>query len=507
MVPKSNSFHILLVEDIHFDREIFKEKFEKSNIDCKVTECSQAEDALELLRTDFTKFDIAVIDHTLPGITGLELCKKIIKEKIPTPIILLTGTGSEEIAVEAMHVGIEDYIIKGSISHGDMMPYLVKKVVEKYEDRLALKRAEEALRESEQRMSLHVQQTPLAVIEWNTAFEVTTWNPSAEKIFGYSKKESIGKKASEIIIPSSTKEHVIKIWQELLKQKGGMRSTNENITKEGRTILCEWYNTPLVDSIGNVIGVASIVQDITAQKEAEEATNRFAVTLQESNRLKDLFTDIMSHDLLNPAGVVRNASETLLDLESNDKKRAILELIRDSSSDLIETIKNASVLSKLETIEDLKCEVQDLNKILQATVNEFKSQLNVKKLRLDYLPNRVCPALVHPTVKDVFLNLVSNAIKYSPTGSIIEIDIEERSNYWIIYFKDFAEGIIDADKNKIFERFKRLEQRNIKGSGLGLAIVKRIVELHAGEVWVEDNPEGGSIFYVRLPKEEKRTNN
>ena len=124
--------------------------------------------------------------------------------------------------------------------------------------------------ECTQRLSLLVQQTPLAVIEWTTKFEVVDWNPAAERIFGYSKSEALGRHAVELMVPESAREQVTQVWNQLLLQQGGTRSTNANFTKEGREIYCEWYNTPLIDSNAQVIGVASLVQDVTERKLAEE---------------------------------------------------------------------------------------------------------------------------------------------------------------------------------------------------------------------------------------------
>jgi PAS domain S-box-containing protein len=136
----------------------------------------------------------------------------------------------------------------------------------------------------EQRLALHVHQTPLAVIEWDTDFHVTSWNPAAEKIFGYSAAEAMGCHA-EFIVPAGARPHVDRIWSELLQRRGGERSTNDNVTKEGRTIQCDWYNTPLITAAGTVIGVASLVQDVSYRVRAEESLRKSETELNESQRL------------------------------------------------------------------------------------------------------------------------------------------------------------------------------------------------------------------------------
>jgi PAS domain S-box-containing protein len=132
------------------------------------------------------------------------------------------------------------------------------------------KRAEDMLRRNQQRLSLHIQQTPLAVIEWDTDFKILKWNASAERIFGYTKAEAVGRHAA-FIVPQAFKDQVEKVWADLLAGRGGQRSTNENITKDGRAIYCEWYNTSLVGVDGQVIGVTSLVQDVTDRQKAEES--------------------------------------------------------------------------------------------------------------------------------------------------------------------------------------------------------------------------------------------
>jgi PAS domain S-box-containing protein len=141
-----------------------------------------------------------------------------------------------------------------------------KQMLQEIEER---KRIEAALRASEHKLALHVNQTPLGVIEWNLEFKVETWNPAAEFIFGYSGREAVGADLL-LIIPDQYKENMKRRWHDLIEQKKGTRSTDENVTKSGDVIYCEWYNTPLVDAGGTVIGVASFVKDITARKKIED---------------------------------------------------------------------------------------------------------------------------------------------------------------------------------------------------------------------------------------------
>lgn len=125
------------------------------------------------------------------------------------------------------------------------------------------------LRLSEQRLSAHIENTPLGVISWNEKFECTLWNDSAKRIFGFSSDEAIGHNALKLLVPEEIHDQIDLVFDQLMKQSGGSHSINENVTKDGRVILCEWFNTPLTDEKGKSIGVASIVQDITEQKKVE----------------------------------------------------------------------------------------------------------------------------------------------------------------------------------------------------------------------------------------------
>lgn len=179
------------------------------------------------------------------------------------------------------------------------------------------KRASDALRKAMQRLDLHFKQTPLAVIEWDNDFRVLNWNPSAEYIFGYTREEALGRHAMELIVPEGAGAHVATIWENLLRSSGGQRSTNENITKAGDTIICEWYNTSLVDEHGQLIGVTSLAQDITEQKLAEQRLNHLAY----HDDLTGLPNRALFHDRLTQAMAVSGRHNELAGIMIMDLDR------------------------------------------------------------------------------------------------------------------------------------------------------------------------------------------
>jgi len=131
------------------------------------------------------------------------------------------------------------------------------------------KRAEEEIRQSQQKLGMHIENTPLAVVEWDLDFRVAAWNPAAERIFGYTREEAIGQHGY-FIVPPEIRPQVDEVWRDLLANKNGKKGTPyHNLTRSGQVISCEWYNTPLVDDAGRVLGVASLVEDVTERERAE----------------------------------------------------------------------------------------------------------------------------------------------------------------------------------------------------------------------------------------------
>ncbi|MDX1702418.1 MAG: PAS domain S-box protein, partial [Melioribacteraceae bacterium] len=179
-------------------------------------------------------------------------------------------------------------------------------------------RSSETIDENFPRQELRFNQSPLGIIEWDTDFRVIQWNPAAEKIFGYKHSEAMGKTALELIVPDSAKSHVSEIWEKLLTIKGGKRSTNENVKKDGKIIICDWHNTPLVDDYGNVICISSFVEDISENIKAQKiqsAIYQISELVHEIDDIDQLYKEI--HQIVSGLMKADNFYIALYD-EAND---------------------------------------------------------------------------------------------------------------------------------------------------------------------------------------------
>jgi PAS domain S-box-containing protein len=153
------------------------------------------------------------------------------------------------------------------------------------------KQAEKKLREKENQLSLHLQNTPLGAISLDLNFKIIDWNPAAESIFGYNRKEAINIHIADLIIPDDIKESVDIVFRNLLSGKGGKHNTNDNITKAGKRIICDWYNTILYNVKGEITGFASLVNDVTEKKAHEKQLLRFAKVIEQASE-EVVITDI-----------------------------------------------------------------------------------------------------------------------------------------------------------------------------------------------------------------------
>jgi signal transduction histidine kinase len=245
---------------------------------------------------------------------------------------------------------------------------------------------------------------------------------------------------------------------------------------------------------------ASQLAHAVRKSQTEEAVKKYAEELEQSNHLKSLFMDVMHHDIMNPAGVIKNAVD-IVEMDEELKDPSKMALIKRNTRKIIEIVESATTYSRLESNEDIKKDVLDLNELIINVIGDLRTYAKEKNQNMKFTPGGEQKIRAGTVINSIFSNIISNAIKYSGDGTEITIKVKDEGDNKIISVKDQGEGIADGHKESIFNRFKRREKGGVKGSGLGLAITKRIVEMHDGRVWVEDNPDGkGSVFFVSLPK-------
>lgn len=381
------------------------------------------------------------------------------------------------------------------------------------------KRAEDALRVASQKLKLHFERTPMAVIEWDLEFRVTQWNPAARTIFGFTHAEALGQHAS-FIVPEKSRPHVEDVWRALLKKNGGERSSNENVRKDGERILCDWYNTPLIDERGAVTGVASLVMDVTERRRAEEAIRALNASLerrvqertaelQAANKELEAFSYSVSHDLRAPVrtmdGFSRIVAKRYADRLDEDGQK-MLGMIQAGARQMGRLIDDLLAFSGMGR-QALAPSPIAMHALAQAVFDSLAGLEPERKLRLHLHP--LPPAHGTPgMIRQVWMNLIGNAIKFTAGREVAEIEIgtQTGANGEVIYcVRDNGAGFDMRFADKIFEVFQRLHSmEEFEGTGVGLALVQRVVERHGGKIWAEGKVDGGAAFFFTLQNPEKR---
>ena len=279
-----------------------------------------------------------------------------------------------------------------------------------------------------------------------------------------------------------------------------VKVVHEHFDEQGRPRFVEITASPLRGDQGDFEGIVESQREVTARIQAERRLAEYAVELQKSNGLKDLFIDIMRHDLMSPMTGIITAALCALDGDLAAPLREDLQEIARQTRKVIELIQNASVLAHLESRAELPFTDADLLQLAEAAVREQRGAAAERGMRIVLRGAGPALARVNPLVGDAFSNLISNAVKYGTAGSQIDVSVEAAAKGWKVSVADRGAGVPGKDKQAIFTRFTRRAKEGVKGTGLGLSIVRAIAEAHGGRAWVEDNPAGGSIFLIELPQ-------
>ena len=226
--------------------------------------------------------------------------------------------------------------------------------------------------------------------------------------------------------------------------------------------------------------------------------------LKELNRLKDNFVHTVSHDLRSPLTAVLGYAELLGRVGPiNEQQKDFIRRIHSSVQDITALINDLLDLGKIEAGFDTGREIIQLDSILRYTIHniEIHAQDKNQILDVDIAPN-LPPVRGNPIrLRQMFDNLIGNAIKYTPEGKKVCVSLQREDNQIIFKVSDQGQGIPQEDQSHIFDKFYRASNisSSSSGTGLGLAIVKTIVESHNGRIWVESKVDEGSVFSVVLP--------
>jgi two-component system, cell cycle sensor histidine kinase and response regulator CckA len=372
------------------------------------------------------------------------------------------------------------------------------------------KRTEEEIRQSQQKLRIHIEHTPLAVVEWDLDFRVSAWNPSAERIFGYSPEEAIGQHAGFIIVPKF-RELISQVWRDLLAQTGGTRSTNDNLTKSGRIISCEWYNTALIDDSGRVLGVASLVQEVTEQV-ALEGQLRQSQKMEAIGRL----AGGVAHDFNNLLTVILGYAQTLADrLPAGSKLADSTVQIKSAAERAAGITRQLLAFSRKQVLSpqiiDLNDILLNIDSLLRRLIGEDVEVLTVPAANLGSV--KADPG----QIEQVIMNLALNARDAMPHGGKLTLETAnveldgtyskehvpiEPGSYVMFVVSDNGVGMPPEVQARIFEPFFTTKEVG-KGTGLGLSTVYGIIKQSGGFIWVYSEPGQGTSFKIYFPRVEE----
>ncbi len=365
------------------------------------------------------------------------------------------------------------------------------------------KEREIMLQKTRDRVELALNGADLGMWDWDVVTDELVFNSRWAEMLGYQAVSLPPNfKAIFEMIHEKERERVISVFRGIRQSSPSFEEEFRVTTRsnESKWLLVRGKATEF-DNEGKASRLTGTAMDITQRRLSEDHLKQYADKLQRSNEMKELFTDILRHDLLNPAGNIKGFTELLLEIENNEQKRSMLERIQKNDDKLIDMIDTAAKFAKLESQDELEFAIIDLGNLLRNVAESLRPMMESRKIEVFTRFSGVYNSNVNPIIEEVFANFLTNAVKYSYENTSIFIDILDDADMWKVAVTDQGEGISDADKPYVFDRFKRVTKKGVKGTGLGLAIVKRIAELHGGEVGVEDNPGGkGSRFWILLKK-------
>ncbi len=386
-------------------------------------------------------------------------------------------------------------------------------------------RMEEEIRELVQRLSYHVDNSPLAVIEWGPDMTLIRWSAEAERMFGWRAQEVIGRRMEDFRwIYKEDESHVAEVVYDLQSGANPQRfSANRNYRKDGSVIHCEWYNSSLCDESGKLRSILSLVLDVTERNRMEADLRKsrddlelrveertaelkmYMAKLEESNQALQDFAFIAAHDLQEPLRKVKSFGNMLgqkfadsLGEQGQDYLRRMLGANERMDSLLKSLLEYSRLSTRAEPFVsvDLAQIIRDVLCDLEVKIERTGGEVTVGEFPVIKADPQ--------QMRQLFQNLIGNALKFHKDGEkpVIDVHCSVVDNGKLrIEVADNGIGFDEHYVEKIFAPFHRLHGRSspYAGTGMGLSICKKIVERHGGSITARGTPGEGSVFIVDIP--------
>ena len=363
------------------------------------------------------------------------------------------------------------------------------------------KRAEQA----QARLAAIVESSDDAIVSKTLNGIIQSWNRGAERLFGYTAAEAIGRPITMIIPPERIDEEH-EILARIINGERVDHFETVRVAKDGRRIDISLTISPVRDSTGEIVGASKIARDISDRKRAEQQ-------LREADRRKDEFIALLAHELRNPLAPLRNGLQVMRlaasDANAVSQARSMMERQLGHMVRLIDDLLDVSRIgqhkmelrrSRVLLSDVVSSAVETARPLVEAAGHELTVSLPRQPIHLDADLTRLA---------QVFSNLLTNSAKYTESGGHIWLSAERKGDEAMIYVRDNGIGIPAESLPRIFDMFSQVDrgmERSAGGLGIGLALVKGLVEMHDGTVTAASDGLGkGTTFTVRLPALDERT--
>jgi PAS domain S-box-containing protein len=336
---------------------------------------------------------------------------------------------------------------------------------------------------------------------------IRSWNKGAERVFGYTAEEVIGKHIS-LLLPPGRQGEEPQIIERLKRGERVEPFETVRRRKDGHDIHTSVTISPIHDSRGSVIGASKVARDISDRKRAEDALARAKESAETANRELESFSYSVAHDLRAPLRGIDGFSQALLE-DYSDKLDAEgqrhLTRVREAAQHMAQLIESLLALARV-TRSDIRHESVDLSQLARTTAERLKSsqpERNVEFLIAKGLMETGDSRLLGVVLE----NLLGNAWKFTrnEAKACIEFGCSRDNGQPTFFVRDNGAGFDMAFAGKLFGVFQRLHTSNeFEGTGIGLATVQRIIRRHGGRIWAEGKVAGGATFYFTLDERVQR---